>query len=109
MGVHGYFAHDTPSGVTPWTRMEQAGYAEPAAENIALGYRTPRAVVEGWMHSSSHRENILDCTYKATGIGYYDVVPVKRGIADTTVNNTSATAAKPAISGPWWTEDFGYA
>jgi uncharacterized protein YkwD len=94
MGVSGYFAHDTPAGVTPWTRMEQAGYAEPAAENIAEGYKTPQDVVNSWINSPGHRENILNCSYKASGVGYYN---------GSTVNNTAANSA-----GPWWTEDLGY-
>jgi uncharacterized protein YkwD len=77
MGVNGYFAHDTPCGVTPWRRMEQAGYAEPAAENIAVGYRTPQEIIDGWMGSPPHRENILDCSYEATGVGYYDGASAK--------------------------------
>jgi uncharacterized protein YkwD len=94
MGVNGYFAHDTPSGETPWTRMENAGYAEPAAENIAAGYRTPQDVVAGWMNSPEHRENILNCSYKAAGVGYYD--------------GPAAHGATTGSVGPWWTEDFGY-
>ncbi len=94
MGVTGYFAHDTPAGVTPWTRMEQAGYAEPAAENIAEGYLTPQDVVNSWINDPAHRANILNCDFKASGVGYY---------SGATVNNTAANA-----NGPWWTEDFGY-
>jgi len=94
MGVNGYFAHDTPAGVTPWTRMEDAGYQEPAAENIAEGYTSPREVVNGWMNSPGHRDNILNCTFKAAGVGYYDGEAAKRTAANS--------------NGPWWTEDFGY-
>ena len=109
MGINGYFAHDTPSGVTPWARMEQAGYAAPAAENIAVGYRTPQEVVDGWIGSSAHRANILNCSYKATGVGYYDGASVKNSITDATVNNPSTNGSTTAPAGPWWTEDFGYA
>ena len=94
MGVTGYFAHDTPAGVTPWTRMEDAGYAEPAAENIAEGYQAPQDVVNSWINDPAHRANILNCAYKATGVGFYSGSPV---------NNTAANN-----KGPWWTEDFGY-
>ena len=100
MGVNGYFAHDTPSGVTPWTRMEDAGYAQPAAENIAEGYLSPQDVVDGWMKSPGHRDNILDCALKATGVGYYDGTAAE----GTAAKGTAAAAG----GGPWWTEDFGY-
>ena len=29
-------------------------------KSIAYGYKTPSAVVEAWMNSTQHRENILD-------------------------------------------------
>lgn len=102
MGVNGYFAHDTPAGVTPWARMQNAGYAEPAAENIAEGYRTPQDVVDGWMNSPGHRKNILNCSYKAAGVGYYDGPSKSSSAKDAQGRDGSNTA------GPWWTQDFGY-
>ena len=38
-------------------------------ENIAAGYRSPEAVVEGWMASTGHRENILSVRYTEIGVG----------------------------------------
>jgi uncharacterized protein YkwD len=102
IGVNGYFSHDTPSGVTPWTRMQNAGYTQPAAENIAEGYRTPQEVVNGWMNSPGHRQNILNCSYKAAGVGYYDG-PSKSAPANGAQNTSGSNSA-----GPWWTEDFGF-
>lgn len=85
MRVRDYFAHNTPDGVTPWTRIEDQGYSDPSAENIARGQPTPQAVVEAWMNSAGHRANILNCSSKAIGVG------VQFG-----------------PDGPWWTQDFGY-
>ncbi len=39
------------------------------AENVALGYPSAEAVVEGWMSSEGHRENILARDVVETGIG----------------------------------------
>jgi uncharacterized protein YkwD len=42
-------------------------------ENIAWGtgtYGTPRQTMNGWLHSSGHRENILTAAYAELGIGY---------------------------------------
>ena len=39
-------------------------------ENIAFGYSSPEAVVEGWMNSSGHRANILSSNYQEIGVGY---------------------------------------
>jgi uncharacterized protein YkwD len=39
-------------------------------ENIAMGYRSGRVVVnQGWMHSDGHRANILLRQYRLMGIG----------------------------------------
>lgn len=44
-----------------------------AGENIAAGSATPEAVVNQWMNSSGHRENILNGNYRYLGVGYvYD-------------------------------------
>ena len=39
------------------------------AENIALGQETPESVMEAWMNSKGHRENILTADFKTVGIG----------------------------------------
>ena len=38
-------------------------------ENIAKGYRSPAAVVRGWMHSKGHRANILSPRFTHLGVG----------------------------------------
>jgi uncharacterized protein YkwD len=40
-----------------------------AGENIAAGYATPRAVVNGWMASTGHCENILNPRFREVGTG----------------------------------------
>lgn len=64
----GKFGHEekgTPSG-----RMKDAGYKGHAyGENIARGQRSVDAVMDAWMHSTGHRENILRKTYKEVGFG----------------------------------------
>jgi uncharacterized protein YkwD len=85
MHLRNYFEHDSLGGGTPWARIKALGYALPGAENIAKGYATPKAVVDGWMKSPGHRANILNCGLKAVGIG------VEYG-----------------AGGPWWTQDFGF-
>ena len=37
-------------------------------ENIAAGYRTPEAVMEGWKNSSGHNENMLRSTFKSVSV-----------------------------------------
>jgi hypothetical protein len=52
-------------------RLERAGYTgwTAIAENIAAGYPTPEAVVQGWMSSPGHRANLLSPRYTEIGIG----------------------------------------
>jgi uncharacterized protein YkwD len=65
-------AHVLPGAELPTLvdRARRVGYAYGRiAENVALGYPTAAAVVEGWMESKGHRENILERDVVETGIG----------------------------------------
>ena len=66
-----YFDHTSPTYGTPFQMMKAFGLTyRSAGENIAMGYRTPQAVVTGWMNSSGHRANILNSSYTKIGVGY---------------------------------------
>ena len=70
-----FFSHDTPDGRSVVDRVKPTGYIRgnwSLGENIAWGsgaLATPRAIVNGWMHSKGHRENILRAKFKDIGIG----------------------------------------
>ena len=74
-----FFDHTNPDGKSPFDRMRENGLSySMAAENIAVGYPSPEAVVEGWMNSEGHRANILGgCEELGVGLalggsyGYY--------------------------------------
>ena len=67
----GYFSHTSPTYGTPFQMIKAFGLSfRTAGENIARGYPTPQAVVNGWMNSSGHRANILNASYKQIGVGY---------------------------------------
>jgi uncharacterized protein YkwD len=74
MAVQNYFNHISLDGRTFDQRIVNAGYQYSACgENIAAGYSTPQAVMNGWMASSGHRANILSTSYCDLGVGYgYD-------------------------------------
>lgn len=83
-----YFSHYSPSGETPSSRIKAAGYIYSSnigyeiGENIAWGtlyMATPKAIVEAWMASPGHRENILDARYRETGMGVVAAVPPSDG------------------------------
>lgn len=42
-----------------------------AAENIAMGQGTPESVVNAWLNSQAHRDNILSSSYTCVGIAHY--------------------------------------
>jgi uncharacterized protein YkwD len=51
-------------------RISAAGYVwRSAGENIATGFQTPRSVVNAWMASTGHCQNILNPTYGNVGTG----------------------------------------
>jgi len=62
-------SHTGSDGSSFVQRAQRAGYQNAIGENVAAGYRTPAAVMEGWMNSPGHRANILNCQAKAIGIG----------------------------------------
>jgi uncharacterized protein YkwD len=85
MAANDYFDHTSRDGRSPFDRMGDAGYPDPAAENIAYGYPSPAEVVDGWMDSEGHRDNILECSYAAIGVGL----------------------AYDGDGRPYWTQNFG--
>jgi uncharacterized protein YkwD len=88
MAQQNYFSHTSLDGRQFNQRIAAAGYAySTGGENIACGYSTPQAVMNGWMNSSGHRANILNASFCDIGVGY---------------------AYEAASSyGHYWTQDFG--
>jgi uncharacterized protein YkwD len=71
MAVHNYFEHQDLSGRTPADRVRAVGYREKlVGENIAFGPRTAEEVVQGWLDSPGHCENIMDPRFAEMGIAY---------------------------------------
>lgn len=72
MARNRYFSHTSPTYGSPFDMMRSFGISyRSAGENIAYGQRTPAAVVDAWMNSAGHRENILKSSYTQIGVGYY--------------------------------------
>lgn len=64
-----YFAHISPTGVTPWFWIQKNNYVYTVAgENLAIDFVQAEDVVDAWMASPSHRDNILQPDYAETGI-----------------------------------------
>lgn len=66
----GYFSHTSPTYGSPFKMMESFGIRFSAAgENIAMGMRTPAEVMNAWMNSPGHRNNILNNSFNEIGVG----------------------------------------
>jgi hypothetical protein len=88
MSDQNYFSHTSQDGREFYERIASAGYDyRNCGENIAAGYATPEAVVDGWMNSDGHRANILDPDYCDIGVGY--------------------AAVAGNLYHHYWTQDFG--
>ncbi len=69
MFTENYWAHNSPSGKTPWSFITAAGYRYIyAGENLARDFSDAQSVVNAWMNSSSHRSNLLDKNFKEIGV-----------------------------------------
>lgn len=79
-----YFAHVSPDGIDPFDWVRGRGYRyRLIGENLAVGY-AGAAVVDGWMRSPGHRENILHRGFDEVGIAIADGSP-RRGYKGPTV------------------------
>lgn len=66
-----YWSHNTPEGNPPWVFIDAQGYAyQKAGENLAYGFSTSSATIQGWMNSASHKANMLDGTFTEVGFGF---------------------------------------
>ena len=80
MAQKNYFEHVDPAGQSPADRVRAVGYQEKlVGENIAYGPKSVEEVVQGWLDSPGHCENIMDPRFAEMGIG---LAPghVKRGL-----------------------------
>jgi uncharacterized protein YkwD len=71
LGTHGnlYISHVSDDGRTFVDRARAQGYNDPGGENVARGQRDAADVMNSWMNSEGHRANILNCSFKAIGVG----------------------------------------
>ncbi|WP_214483148.1 CAP domain-containing protein [Bacillus sp. SM2101] len=73
MRDNNYFDHVSPTYGEPGDMLINFGVNyRMSGENIAAGHTTPEDVVEGWMNSEGHRENILRPAFTEIGIGYIE-------------------------------------
>ena len=73
MAKNNYFSHTSPTFGSPFDQIKSAGISyRSAGENIAQGQRTPQQVVQAWMDSPGHRQNIMNANYTHIGVGFVE-------------------------------------
>lgn len=105
MFSHNYWAHMAPDGTSPWEFILGEGYQYSfAGENLARDFDYSKDVVDAWMASPSHRENLLRGEYE--DIGFAIVNGTLNGRETTLVvqmfgtTNRKATAARASAPLP---------
>lgn len=69
MYTNKYFDHIAPDGSNGGSRIEQAGYNWMTfGENIAVGFRSEKEVLDGWLLSPGHCKNIMNNSFKEMGV-----------------------------------------
>lgn len=63
-----YWSHYGPDGATPWDFILSSGYRyEFAGENLAKNFLFSQGVIDAWLDSPSHRDNLLRKEYSEIG------------------------------------------
>lgn len=92
-----YWAHNSPDGKTPWDFIVASGYSYTVAgENLAKNFSDSVGVVDAWMASPTHRDNILKGTYQ--DIGFAVVNGVLNGEETTLVVQMFGTSVAKPVS-----------
>ena len=64
-----YFSHYSPTGIAPWHWIDKSGYYyHYAGENLAVNFLDSEEVIQSWLNSPSHRENLLNRHYQDIGV-----------------------------------------
>ena len=75
MLTNSYFAHTSPSGVTPWSWLKDVNYDfSYAGENLAVDFTESVNVENAWLNSPKHKENIMNSHFTEIGIATADGV-----------------------------------
>jgi len=69
MADNNYFAHRSPDGSMAWDIALEKNYDYKfIGENLAIDWKNSEDLVQAWLDSQSHRENIISANYLETGI-----------------------------------------
>lgn len=88
-----YPEHERPNGLSFYSAITKSYYS--AAENIAAYQTTASSVMNSWMNSSGHKQNILTSYYTCIGIGCYKADDGKYYWTQVFTDGTPTTLTKP--------------
>src|SRR3989344_958053 len=92
-----YWSHIAPDGTTPWYFIKNSGYSYIyAGENLARGYNSANDVLNAWLASPTHRDNILSNKYQ--NIGFAVVTGNLTGEETVLVVEMFGSTGAPAIN-----------
>jgi hypothetical protein len=119
---NGYFAHFSPTNISPWFWIKQNGYNyKYAGENLAMNFSETAQVIDGWLNSPTHKANLLNVHYEDIGVAVLsgqvngenrvvvvqmfgspkiptnNILPIAEA-AETTTTKTSTTKAVPTTT-----------
>ena len=81
MEDNSYWAHVSPDGREPFAWIRPRGYEYTyAGENLASGFETVEVLLDGWMESKGHRENIVSPIYEDCGVAVIDGATTGRAV-----------------------------
>ena len=93
-----YFDHFSPTGISPWYWIDKSGYDYYyAGENLAMNFLDSEEVIDGWLNSPSHKENLLNKDYKDIGIAVLSGDFNNEGINRILVVQMFGSKTKPSI------------
>lgn len=102
MAAKDYWAHNSPTGATPWTFIGATGYTyQTAGENLAYGFTTTSDTITGWMNSPGHRANILNTSFNQVGFATLDIANYQGQGPQTLVVAMYAQAAGTSAPAPY--------
>ena len=106
MVANKYFAHDALDGRDVVARLKAVAYIPASGqwvvgENLAWGsgtLGTPKALVNAWMNSPPHRENLLATDYREVGLGVVYGTPNAQAPDGVTVTTDFGLRPEPAAA-----------
>ncbi len=73
MFANNYWAHTAPDGTEPWDFIISSGYGYTyAGENLAVDFSDSDDVVNAWVKSPTHKDNLLNKNYTEIGFAVVD-------------------------------------